>query len=150
MQNSLKLKGNEDLHPDRIIRYFIAENPGPCLVFFGGIHGNEASGVNALEDVAVELEKKNHLHGQFIAIRGNIKALKLGQRYLKEDLNRLWKNPHLSQVATNKDEDQLDSEWAELKEIYDLIHRYLYGRRTFLLFRSSYYFKPDISLSYGE
>ena len=39
----------------RIIGHIKGDLPGPTLIFFGGIHGNEQSGVTALEHVFKEL-----------------------------------------------------------------------------------------------
>lgn len=76
---------------DRIIGRVDGKKPGPCLLFFGGIHGNEPAGVFALQQVVKELAlKQKDLSGSFIAISGNLWALERSVRYHKADLNRLW------------------------------------------------------------
>lgn len=82
---------DQTINVNRIIGRVDGQKQGPCLLFFGGIHGNEPSGVFALHQVIQELEtKKAALSGSCIAISGNLWALERGVRYQKADLNRLW------------------------------------------------------------
>jgi hypothetical protein len=75
----------------RIIGAIQGTQPGPMLVFFGGIHGNEPSGLFALHHVYHELrESECAFHGEFVAMSGNLWALSQQKRYDKYDLNRLW------------------------------------------------------------
>lgn len=65
--------------------------PGPIVVFIGGIHGNEPSGVIALQRVFRELESNQpQLRGQVIGLAGNLPALEKNQRFISQDLNRIW------------------------------------------------------------
>jgi hypothetical protein len=83
---------NKTLSIDRVIGHIEGKNPGPTVIFIGGIHGNEPSGVFALHHVVDRLQsKKNIFNGNLYAIAGNLKALKAGMRYQNKDLNRLWK-----------------------------------------------------------
>ncbi|MEL7006434.1 MAG: succinylglutamate desuccinylase/aspartoacylase family protein, partial [Bacteroidota bacterium] len=79
------------LEVDRIIGHIKGSGSGPTLIFTGGIHGNESSGVFALHTV-YEAIKKNGLpiNGSFYALSGNLWALEREKRYHKQDLNRLW------------------------------------------------------------
>lgn len=64
---------------------------GPLLIVTGGVHGNEPSGVAALERVFAELERTHlPLRGRFVGLAGNTASLAGGARYVDEDLNRLW------------------------------------------------------------
>jgi succinylglutamate desuccinylase len=64
---------------------------GPLLIATGGVHGNEPSGVEALERVFAELERLGApLRGRFVGLAGNLASLERGARYVDEDLNRLW------------------------------------------------------------
>jgi predicted deacylase len=64
---------------------------GPLFVFLGGLHGNEPSGVYALRQVLEELEQEAlPLCGRLVCLAGNIKALRVGERYMHRDLNRIW------------------------------------------------------------
>lgn len=64
---------------------------GPVLIFVGGMHGNEPSGVAALADVFSKYSDSDvEFNGRAYAFSGNIRALATGQRYIEKDLNRLW------------------------------------------------------------
>jgi succinylglutamate desuccinylase len=65
--------------------------PGPLFVFVGGMHGNEPAGVHALRRVLAELEREQlALNGRLVCFAGHLSALRLGERYLDRDLNRIW------------------------------------------------------------
>jgi succinylglutamate desuccinylase len=114
------------LEVDRIIGKYRA-GKGPCLFVTGGLHGNEPAGVLALQEVVQEIEeRKLELKGSFYAIAGNLEGLKAGKRYLKQDLNRLWKVSILEKLkegALKKDEDQ--KELNELIDIFELVEEAL-------------------------
>ncbi len=57
----------------------------------GGLHGNEPAGVRALERVVRKVrDRRDRLRGDFVALAGNIEALRQGRRFLSYDLNRVW------------------------------------------------------------
>ncbi|NNE56059.1 MAG: aspartoacylase, partial [Flavobacteriales bacterium] len=65
--------------------------PGPTLVFIAGMHGNEPSGLLALQQVFRELSNPNFIiHGSVIGLSGNITALQSGVRFVNKDFNRVW------------------------------------------------------------
>lgn len=71
-------------------RYF-GNRPGPNVIFFAGIHGNEPAGILALLEVEKKLkELKPDFRGNFFSIAGNMSAMDQGKRYLGKDLNRIW------------------------------------------------------------
>ncbi len=87
----------------RVIGTFQGRLPGPTLVFIGGIHGNEQSGVHALQQVLQELEGKEDVFcGKLIALAGNLTALQKGVRYLDQDLNRLFTSKIVSEIRIGK------------------------------------------------
>ncbi len=106
---------------NRILGKIEGSKPGSTMVLFGGIHGNETSGVFALKDV---LETINPLHvkGTVYGISGNLKALKLNQRYIDEDLNRLWTKTHIETIKKKK---ILNADEAELLEILSILNTIL-------------------------
>lgn len=64
---------------------------GPSILFTGGLHGNEPAGVKALKKVCHLIRKFNCLEkGRLCALKGNIYALRTHNRFIDEDLNRLW------------------------------------------------------------
>lgn len=82
---------NEELKVEREIGSYSQNQPGPTVIITAGIHGNEPSGIFALNRVLPLLNKlKPTFKGQIIAFCGNITALSRGERYIQNDLNRLW------------------------------------------------------------
>jgi succinylglutamate desuccinylase len=109
----------------RIIGHIKGGQPGPTLVFFGGIHGNEPSGVEALQLVFKRLEQTSlPLKGDMYGIQGNIPALLKKQRYLTQDLNRLWFKSHITTLLNNKDTEKT-SEELQLLAILETIQNIL-------------------------
>ena len=105
----------------RIIGHIKGELPGPTLIFFGGIHGNEQSGVTALERVFKELGMAPFsFKGSAYGIRGNIPALLIGKRFIEKDLNRIWTHSRIENI-NKKTGEQLSVEDKELVAIYELI-----------------------------
>ena len=118
-QNPLELI--EDLNTIRIIGHIKGKLEGPTLVFFGGIHGNEPSGVKALEKVFYKLGGlKDRLCGNIIGIRGNIPALARERRFLENDLNRIWTRRGI-QAIKEKQVSERTTEEEELVEIHRIV-----------------------------
>ena len=98
---------------ERIIGNYSSNKKGPLVFITAGVHGNEPSGVQALERVFEQLEKTQpKIKGRIIGLRGNLSALKEGKRFLDEDLNRTWKKETIS-----KGEPQTQ----EQKELFEII-----------------------------
>ena len=75
----------------RVYGTYTQGKAGPHLIIFGGIHGNEPSGVQALERVFTFLDKHQPtIDGTLTGIIGNRAALQQRVRYCDEDLNRLF------------------------------------------------------------
>lgn len=64
--------------------------PGRTLVFVGSLHGNEPAGVEALRRVFRRLPPADELHGEVLAVVGNLTALGRGVRFVDSDMNREW------------------------------------------------------------
>ncbi|MCH6200452.1 succinylglutamate desuccinylase/aspartoacylase family protein [Aquiflexum sp. LQ15W] len=108
-----------DMPVSRVIQKLKGEIPGPTVLFFAGIHGNEPAGVTALERVLADLStRQDILRGSIYALRGNLKALSEGKRFLDIDLNRLWTKTNIKMVANKK---VLLEEEKELLELLDLL-----------------------------
>ncbi|MEO2061732.1 MAG: succinylglutamate desuccinylase/aspartoacylase family protein [Christiangramia sp.] len=106
---------NEELKEEipRIIGEYSSGKKGPLLFVTGGIHGNEPSGIKALERVFKELNKtKPEIKGKILGVAGNKKALNKNQRYIDEDLNRTW---------TQENIDHGGRDTHETKEMFDII-----------------------------
>lgn len=106
---------------------------GPLVIALGGIHGNERAGVAALQRVLAQLEDEGlELAGELVAFAGNLQALTLGQRYLEDDLNRVWTESIIADVAASGSAAELTAERRELRELLEALTRELAdaGSRT--------------------
>jgi len=64
---------------------------GPTLICLGGLHGNEPAGVLAIDGVLQQIGRcAEGLRGRFVGLAGNRRALAVGRRFVKLDLNRAW------------------------------------------------------------
>lgn len=108
---------NEDI--PRIIGKYSSGKKGPLLFVTGGIHGNEPSGVKALQTVFKELDKtKPEIEGTIVGVAGNKKALNKNKRYIDEDLNRTWTEENIE--AGGRD----THETKEMFEIIEILNEY--------------------------
>lgn len=99
--------------PGRIIGKYSSNKKGPLLFITAGVHGNEPSGVQALERVFTELKTtKPIINGTILGVAGNKIALKKNLRYVDEDLNRTWKEESIKKKI---------EETHEQKEMFDII-----------------------------
>ncbi len=117
---------DQKLEIGRIIGRIDGTRPGPCVVFFAGIHGNEPSGVFALHRVMEELQTSNTtIHGTIIGISGNLWALQRGERYHKMDLNRIWTQDRMDDIEqgtfepSNEDEREQIAIYQELHQLFE-------------------------------
>jgi len=79
------------VHISREIARIDGHANGPNLVCLGGMHGNEPTGVLALHRVMRDLRQLQPLlKGNVFALAGNLTALERGERYILDDLNRIW------------------------------------------------------------
>jgi succinylglutamate desuccinylase len=93
-----------------------AGDPGPTLICLGGLHGNEPAGVLALDRVLQQLYRNPAgLRGRLVGLAGNLAALAAGRRYLRYDLNRIWRLSRLEQVTARSP--ALELEDQELLEL---------------------------------
>ncbi|MCS6798334.1 MAG: succinylglutamate desuccinylase/aspartoacylase family protein [Myxococcota bacterium] len=93
--------------------------PGPTLLVVGAIHGNEPAGVLAAIRLLERLEADGvELRGELVCLAGNLRALRLGRRYVDRDLNRLWTEASLAALPARLagDPDAEDHEQAELRD----------------------------------
>jgi predicted deacylase len=107
------------LDPERTIAAFHTGTEGPTVVFTGGVHGNEPAGVVALERVADRLRQHPEgLKGQFFAFKGNLQALEDNERFVRQDLNRIWTKENMKVADTRT---TLPDGWTgDRKEMFEL------------------------------
>ena len=115
---------------ERIIGNYTTNKEGPLLFVTAGVHGNEPSGVKALEKVFRELETtKPEINGRIIGLKGNQKALQENKRFLDEDLNRTWTEENVNKKQPESHEQR------EMFEIIEVLKKYSeknYSKRYFL------------------
>jgi succinylglutamate desuccinylase len=119
--DEIQAKATERLKTERIIGHVSGKKMGPTLVFFGGIHGNEPSGVEALEEVFRKLKaSEEDVNGSVFGIKGNLPALVEKKRFLEHDLNRIWTSSGIDEIE-KRGEPERSVEEKELSEIHQLI-----------------------------
>ncbi|MEO1515563.1 MAG: succinylglutamate desuccinylase/aspartoacylase family protein [Bacteroidota bacterium] len=113
---------------DRIIGDYIGEKKGPLLIVIGGMHGNEPAGIQALDLMFKMLEVEPitnpvfYFTGRLLGLRGNLRALRRGQRFLQKDLNRQWTEENVARIRA-ADVEKLEAEDLEIKELLDIIEQ---------------------------
>ncbi|MEP1033046.1 succinylglutamate desuccinylase/aspartoacylase family protein [Ekhidna sp.] len=105
----------------RVIGHVKGSKNGPTLIFMGGIHGNEPAGVFALKRVFEQIGS-GKVRGSVYGIAGNLWALKYGERYHKEDLNRLWTVNNMANLP-EKGQPTIHQDQTEQVEINALIQQ---------------------------
>jgi len=109
---------------DRIIGEYHSDQPGPHLLIFAGVHGNEPSGVFALFRVFDQLKQHNpSICGSITGICGNLAALKEGKRYLDEDLNRVFTAERAAELKTRKPNNREEVEMQAVLHLLETYHR---------------------------
>ena len=94
----------------------------PCVLLFGGVHGNEPAGVVALQRLFQELGDRK-LTGTVVALAGNLNALARGVRAVDQDLNRVWTE---DRVRRDRDEGPLHAELAAEAEDFHALNRHIH------------------------
>lgn len=108
----------------RMIGSIDGSEDGPYIILVAGIHGNEGAGVEAVEHVMEHLsDRAPCFKGNIVAVRGNIRALDRGVRFIDEDMNRLWFPAILDEVRATAKEDMGTSERREMKDLLSVIDR---------------------------
>ncbi len=113
---------------ERIIGRYDGPQKGTLLISLGSIHGNEPAGTKALELMFKMLEVEPitnpsfSFKGRLLGIRGNLRAIQAGKRYLQKDLNRQWTVENVNRVM-EADLATLEAEDLEIREILTLIRK---------------------------
>lgn len=120
----------ESQNNSRIIGKYSGNREGPLLFITGGVHGNEPSGVQALEKVFAELEKTQpQIMGTIVGVKGNNLALSKDQRFIDEDLNRTWKE---DDIKNQRKETHEQREMHEIIEVLESFPEKDFSKRYFL------------------
>lgn len=111
---------------ERIIGTIDGAEKGPLLIFVGGMHGNEAQGMIALENIFESMKaQKEGVRGRAIALRGNLEAIRQNIRFVTFDLNRIWDVKHFKRSV-----DVQAAELVELQALREIIEQELQGEYT--------------------
>lgn len=117
-------KNKAGLDSDRIIGSLKGSGDGPAIIILAGMHGNEPSGVEAMQNVFDFLEAAHvRFKGRLIGIRANLGALRKGVRYVDEDMNRIWFPGIIEQIRETPQENLPSSERKEIKELLALLDK---------------------------
>lgn len=109
---------------DRIIGSVKGKKGTPTLIFLVGIHGNETSGLYAIQKVLKKIKSSAiPVQGNIYAVSGNLNALKKGVRYEKVDLNRIWNHGQIRSNSTNNN--KISKDVQEQMAIYELVKKIL-------------------------
>ena len=112
----------KSIEVDRVIGHLDGDSDGPTMIFTAGIHGNEPSGVYALHQVMEDLRlKATPIHGQVYALSGNLWALQRGERFHKQDLNRMWTSERMEVLDSSPNENEDMQEQRELNACIEQI-----------------------------
>ncbi|WJJ97031.1 succinylglutamate desuccinylase/aspartoacylase domain-containing protein [Algibacter luteus] len=111
---------NSSLKINRILGKIEGTKPGPTVIFFGGIHGNETSGVFALKDALAGINN-TYVSGTIYGIAGSLTALKAHKRYIEDDLNRLWTKQQIQNIISKAHVNEDEAELVELNTILNEI-----------------------------
>lgn len=121
-------KPNVSNYEDRIIGEINSGNPGPMIIALAGVHGNEPTGIKAIQHVLRKLKiSENHFKGSFIGIRGNLEALSKGERFIDEDMNRIWFTSILDKIRRTPFEKIKTAERRETKAVLEIIDPIILG-----------------------
>ncbi|MFN0173894.1 MAG: succinylglutamate desuccinylase/aspartoacylase family protein [Saprospiraceae bacterium] len=113
-------------YPERVVGTFEGGLPGPLIIVIAALHGNEPAGVQALEMVfeALEQERRDnpdfHFQGKLVGLIGNAQAYLLRQRFIEQDLNRMWTADLLEGIKSSKQEN-LSAESLEVLHLFEYL-----------------------------
>ena len=98
-----------------LIQTYQGNQPGKTTLIMGGTHGDEKTGVLIVQKLNQILAKSgSDFSGQIITILANLQAIEKNQRYVDEDLNRLWSSQKTQEIESKK---QLNNEEKVLLKI---------------------------------
>jgi succinylglutamate desuccinylase len=131
------IQQDQHTHKEEALKHCIGDVKGhingPTIVAVAGIHGNEPTGVEAIEYLIDQLEpNKEFLKGRFIGLRGNLKALEKNVRFVDEDMNRLWVTSMLDKIRRTPFEDLKSSERKEVKELLSILDPIVYSNEELI------------------
>jgi len=92
---------------ERVVGNYHSNNDN-TMIFVAAVHGNEKSGVTALNKFFTEIKKnQTKIQGTVIGLVGNLSALNENKRYITQDMNRLWTPKTIESKTQNSDKTEL-------------------------------------------
>lgn len=92
------------------------------LIALAGMHGNEPAGLEAVDRVLNILNNSDKpFNGAFVALAGNIEAIKQEKRFLTTDLNRIWNEKEMA-IAEQATDASVQPEHVALKHLLSHIN----------------------------
>ncbi len=100
------------------VHQFVAKRKGPTVVVFGGTHGDEISGINAVRRLRNDFstQRLELSRGTLYVVEANEAAIALGKRYVEHNLNRLYRDTYESSIDTSSYEFKRAQELKPLLE----------------------------------
>ena len=84
----------------RLIGEYGEYNSGTLFIVLAGIHGNEKAGIFALEKIFEYFAlNKIQFNGKLVALKCNLTALEVNQRFIHKDLNRQWYDSKIKKLS---------------------------------------------------
>ena len=117
------------LRKGRVIADIKGNGNGPAIAFCSGVHGNEPSGVLALNNVFTYIQDNDiPVDGKLIAFIGNRNALHNKMRFAQEDLNRMWDKENINKLHNGGfSKEEMHPELVEMIKIDNLLQEFLDG-----------------------
>jgi succinylglutamate desuccinylase len=101
------------------------------IIIVAGIHGNEQSGILAIQHVFDHLKKMNFpAKGCILALKGNVKAIEENKRFIDKDMNRLWHETQIDYVRDTAYENLKSHEDREQKELLYVLEQFTEHREA--------------------
>lgn len=111
------------MQTSRIIGERTGKYHGSLFLILSQIHGNEPAGLLATHALFEAIDREYELRpdfnfvGKIIGMTGNVRASKLGVRYIDKDLNRSWSAENIQRIKNTNNLSSLQSEDVEILEI---------------------------------
>lgn len=84
----------------RLIGEYGEYNSGTLFIVLAGIHGNEKAGIFAMERIFEYFSiNKIDFKGKLVALKCNLTALEINQRFIHKDLNRQWYDSKIKKLS---------------------------------------------------
>lgn len=111
---------SRDPHVQSVVR-IDCDAAGPRVVMFCGIHGDEVSGIHAIEKVLYDLLGGTRLllRGSLTLARANERAITAECRYVKHNMNRMFREDYGPEIDRGSYEFQRTQELKPLLESCD-------------------------------